>query len=210
MRGFLRQLMDHGVMMEEGVVASRAIFILESNAGMQHIVEEAEGLRAGGKAQWQVESYIKDLLFERWAADDSCARDALDVATLSGRALSLVDQYVPFLPLTRPDVRDIVEAYLRHLYRPQFERATRHGLTWGSGVVDFLADRVEYASGAGGAGAEIALEGAAGVPRLARRFMAPAADAAVHPPPEGRYLVHVDVDAPRGRLVAQAKPDVRR
>lgn len=67
--------MDHGVLHAEGVDARRAVMVLESNAGMAEVVDEARKAYASGGGAVstpQLQASLKNTLYEQWSRDEAC------------------------------------------------------------------------------------------------------------------------------------------
>lgn len=60
---------------------------------------------------------------------------------INSRTISRVDFYLPYAPLTKSDIRDVIESYLTHIYKPQWEeqeKALGAKLTWDDSIVSYL------------------------------------------------------------------------
>lgn len=78
---------------------------------------------------------LKDLMFDHWS-NEGC-QSASDIVKL----LSLIDFYLPFLPLERDHLKELFRAKLAH--KEQELLATSQAkMSWGSDVVDFLVSKV--------------------------------------------------------------------
>ena len=78
---------------------------------------------------------LKDLMFQLWAAE--ACESTTDIVKL----LSLIDFYLPFMPLEKEHITELFKAKLQH--RGQEILAAGHGhLTWDDDVVDFLVSKV--------------------------------------------------------------------
>ena len=78
---------------------------------------------------------LKDLMFTIWA-EGSC-----ESATDTVKLLSLVDFYLPFLPLERDHLRQLTRMRLRER-QAEVLKATGDTLTWSEEVIEFLTAKV--------------------------------------------------------------------
>lgn len=78
---------------------------------------------------------LKDLMFRLWA-DDAC-ESASDIVKL----LSLIDFYLPFMPLEREHINELFKAKLQQRAQEMLT-ASQGQLTWGDEIVNFLVSKV--------------------------------------------------------------------
>ncbi|KAG2432813.1 hypothetical protein HXX76_008547 [Chlamydomonas incerta] len=140
-RGLLRQLVRHPELANSSM--SRAIVLLESNLGFLEL--EAMLTAAGGdKSQITpeaAESRLREVVLSAWRRPPAC--EALEDTLAFGAA---VDFFLPFFPLTRPEITALMEMELRSRYGSRLEaaggflRPEPAALTW-------LVDRVDFAGG---------------------------------------------------------------
>ncbi|KAG2448912.1 hypothetical protein HYH02_006260 [Chlamydomonas schloesseri] len=140
-RGLLRQLVRHPELANSSM--SRAIVLLESNLGFLEL--EAMLTAAGGdKSQITpeaAESRLREVVLSAWRRPPAC--EGLEDTLAFGAA---VDFFLPFFPLTRPEITSLMEMELRSRYGSRLEaaggflRATPDALAW-------LVDRVDFAGG---------------------------------------------------------------
>ena len=78
---------------------------------------------------------LKDLMFRQWA-DEGC-QSTSDVVKL----LSLIDFYLPFLPLEKIHLQELFETKLRQR-RQSLLQASQEDLIWDKEVVEFLVSKV--------------------------------------------------------------------
>ena len=145
-RGMLRQLLDKG--MTSNSSFTRSIIVLEANVGSLHmfrLLSEAPS-RAALSAE-TAQRVLKDVLYNKWL------RDGCEEQVDTQKTLSLVDLYVPFLPLERDHVRAVLEAHLLERRMRGVRELEFANLTWSKDVLDFLVERVEFEG-------EYAIEGA--------------------------------------------------
>jgi hypothetical protein len=133
----LRQLLDKGA--TGNFSFARSIVVLEANIGSAHMykVLSTAASREALSAE-TAQRALKDILYNKWL-QDGC-EEAVDTQ----KTLSLIDLYVPFLPLERRHVAAVLEQHLRE----RRDRGVRAGefsaLSWDAAVLDFLTDRVEF------------------------------------------------------------------
>lgn len=84
---------------------------------------------------------LKDLMFERWSMEG--CQSGPEIVKL----LSLVDFYLPFLPLERDHIQELFRAKLAKR-REEMLADTQEYLTWGDEVVKFLREKVGVGLGA--------------------------------------------------------------
>ena len=153
----LRQLLDKG--MTSNSSFTRSIIVLEANVGSVHmfrLLSEAPS-RATLSAE-TAQRLLKDVLYNKWL------RDGCEEQVDTQKTLSLVDLYVPFLPLEREHVRAVLEAHLLERRRRGVRELEFANLTWSKDVLDFLVERVEFEG-------EYAIEGAKEAPVVLSRHV---------------------------------------
>ena len=153
----LRQLLDKG--MTSNSSFTRSIIVLEANVGSVHmfkLLSEAPS-RAALSAE-TAQRLLKDVLYNKWL------RDGCEEQVDTQKTLSLVDLYVPFLPLERDHVRVVLEAHLLERRRRGVRQLEFANLTWSKDVLDFLVERVEFEG-------EYAIEGAKEAPVVLSRHV---------------------------------------
>ena len=156
-RGMLRQLLDKG--MTSNSSFARSVIVLEANVGSVHmykLLSEAPSREALSAETAQ--RVLKDVLYNKWL-QDGC-EEQVDTQ----KTLSLVDLYVPFLPLERRHVRAVLEAHLLDRRRRGVQAHEFANLTWSNDVVDFLVERVEFEG-------DYAIEGAKEAPVVLSRHV---------------------------------------
>ena len=84
----------------------------------------------------EAQKVLKDLVFSMWA-DDGC-----EERTDTLKMLTLVDFFLPFLPLERPHIEALFAMRLRERRRTLIVEGHVANLTWTPDVVTFLTDRV--------------------------------------------------------------------
>ena len=153
----LRQLLDKG--MTSNSSFTRSIIVLEANVGSVHmfrLLSEAPS-RAALSAE-TAQRVLKDVLYNKWL------RDGCEEQVDTQKTLSLVDLYVPFLPLEREHVRAVLEAHLLERRRRGVRELEFANLSWSKDVLDFLVERVEFEG-------EYAIEGAKEAPVVLSRHV---------------------------------------
>jgi hypothetical protein len=78
---------------------------------------------------------LKDLIYEIWTAE------ACESPTDTLKLMSLVDFYLPFLPLERDHIRSLFIMRLRER-QAEVHKATKDTLTWCDEVLDLLVSKV--------------------------------------------------------------------
>jgi ATP-dependent Clp protease ATP-binding subunit ClpA len=162
----LRQLLDKG--MTSNSSFTRSIIVLEANVGSLHmfrLLSEAPS-RAALSAE-TAQRLLKDVLYNKWL-QDGC-EEQVDTQ----KTLSLVDLYVPFLPLERDHVRAVLEAHLLERRRRGVRELEFANLTWSKDVLDFLVERVEFEG-------DYAIEGAKEAPVVLSRHVSRALRRRLH------------------------------
>lgn len=149
-RGMLRQLLDKGA--TANFSFARSVVVLEANVGTTHLYKmlSTGGSRDALSAE-SAQRVLKDILFSEWRRED--CEQPVDTQ----KTLSLVDLYVPFLPLERRHVRAVLETQLRQRREQGVQSAEFQDLRWGADALDFLVTRVEFEALNG---TEYAVEGA--------------------------------------------------
>ena len=156
-RGVLRQLLDKGA--TGNATFTRSIVVLEANIGSAHMYKLLSAAPSREALSAEVaQRTLKDLLYERWL------RDGCEEPVDTQKTLSLIDMYVPFLPLERLHVRAVLEAHLRERRERSVRARDFADLAWDDGVLDFLTERVEFEE-------EHAIEGAREAPVVLSRHV---------------------------------------
>ena len=143
-RALLRQVLDRGAVGNSSS-AARSIVVLEANAGslemykMLHAAESREAL-----SPETAQRALKDIIYQRWVGE--ACEEAIDTQKL----LSLVDAFVPFLPLERRHVREVIEALLRDRRTAGIRAAEFAALHWDDAVLELLTDKCEFEVGRNG------------------------------------------------------------
>lgn len=176
-RGLLRQLLDKGG--TANFSFARSIVVLEANTGSAHLhklLQEA-GSRSRLTAELAQRS-LKDVVFSAWSGDgcetavvrDSVRdlRSSLDTSQDSQKTLSLVNLFLPFLPLERRHLRTVLETQLRERRRLGAVNQEFRSLVWGGEVLDFLLHKIEFERGVN---ADYAVEGAKEAPVVVSRHV---------------------------------------
>jgi ATP-dependent Clp protease ATP-binding subunit ClpA len=133
----LRQLLDKGA--TANFSFARSIIVLEANIGTSHMYKllAAANSRDALSAE-DAQRTLKDILYNKWLLD------GCEAPVDTQKTLSLIDMFVPFLPLERRHVRTVLE---QHLWQRR-DRGVRAGefaeLTWEAAALEFLTDRVEF------------------------------------------------------------------
>lgn len=134
MRGFFRHLLEGGSA-AGNFSLSRSIVVLESNTGytaLHGMLEAAGGREAIPPERAQRE--LKDIVFERWRLQ------GCEEYTDTMKMVGLVDFFLPFFPLERPNVKELFE---RRLVEKIATEAP--GLVdWDPSAVEFLVDKVDF------------------------------------------------------------------
>ncbi|KAG1660389.1 hypothetical protein FOA52_007294 [Chlamydomonas sp. UWO 241] len=157
-RGMLRQLLASPDAANASAL-NRAIVLLESNLGFSELeemllaVEDRETISAE-----TAEKALRDVVFAAWVrAECESYPDTL-------KLVSMVDFFLPYFPLQRPQVEQLVGQSLSQwgdvLWHEKHAR-----LAWGQDVVSFLTDRVDFDG-------PFPLEGGKQVPHVATRYVA--------------------------------------
>lgn len=99
------------------------------------------GVRRGGAGEVDVtamQRLLRDLVFKRWS-DKQC-EDRSD----THKAVGAVDLFVPFVPLDRAAVGDVIKSHLGERAALKVASGELRGLSWGTEVIDFLVGQVEF------------------------------------------------------------------
>lgn len=118
-RSMLRQLLDKGI--SGNVSAARSIIVLEANTGSSHMYKLLQ--KAGSRERLSPElahRSLKDVLYSLWMAD-RCGE-----AIETQKMLSLIDAFVPLLPLERRHIRVSVPPVASHAGLTAALRADGH------------------------------------------------------------------------------------
>jgi ATP-dependent Clp protease ATP-binding subunit ClpA len=154
LRGVFRQIIDGGNIAKISLEGS--IIILESNLGWKQITEISESIRALSRKPQQcageatssqtkitfelVQRILKDQVFINWKAKE-CPDDTEDCSDLI-KTLSLIDLFVPFLPLRREDLKYILNKTLNQKIAKMLTK--RRVVELDTGVVDFLLEKIAF------------------------------------------------------------------
>lgn len=156
-RGLWRQLLQHPE--RANVSWERAIVIMESNLGMSELEQLLSTV--GGRAKISpedAERRVRDLVFAHWQ------RSGCESFEDTLKLTSLVDFYLPYLPLEKEHVAELTRRALAK--RGEVLRLRKGlGLEWDENVVRFLADKVEFTG-------PFPMEGAKGVESAVTRHVA--------------------------------------
>ena len=138
---------------------------------MTTLVQAASRIRSGEVTALEVSRALKDMLYERWRAQEVCVRDTPATRDTSlVRETMMVQHYVPYLPLTPADVTEIMHDYLERVFAPRFAQWTRGGkVEWGEEVVRWLVEQVVFVTWEDGS--RYAEEGAGGVAAVVTRYV---------------------------------------
>lgn len=151
-RAILRQVIDTG--MVGNVSARRSIIVLESNTGSRHMVKLLQ--RAGSRDALTPEAAqrsLKDVTY------NASLRQQCESPVDTQKLLSLVDAFVPFLPLERRHVRSALAGLLRDRRAAGVQSREFGDLLWDGGVLEFLTSKVEFEADEAGFAMEGAKEG---------------------------------------------------
>lgn len=135
-RGIFRQLLQHPEI--ANVTMAKSIILLESNLGtfaLQNLLQENKNQKGRITAE-QGHKKLKDLIYEHWASSCEPLIDTLNV-------LNLVDFFLPYFPLGKKEIRDVIVLGMN-------ARAREQGLSrlsWDADVVDFLLDKIVFEDG---------------------------------------------------------------
>lgn len=130
-RAMLRQLLDRGQSANGSF--RRSVVVLEANTGFFHVHRLLAA--AGGRRRAPFEAahnVLKDIVAEKWAGD------ACESPEDRAKLLSLIDAFVPFLPLEAAHVRTLLVRELRRRAADYVRRGELSALEWTDGVVDAL------------------------------------------------------------------------
>ncbi|GAX81277.1 hypothetical protein CEUSTIGMA_g8709.t1 [Chlamydomonas eustigma] len=155
-RGMLRQLFQNPEIANASL--NRAIILLESNLGFSEL--EQMVLRVGKDkiTPESAEHTLRDLVFASWR------RSACEEYTDTLKLVSMIDFFLPFLPLQREQVETLmvksIQGWANILWK---EKSTQ--MEWDMDVVAFLADKVDFDG-------PFPLEGGKQVANIAIRYLA--------------------------------------
>jgi ATP-dependent Clp protease ATP-binding subunit ClpA len=138
-RALLRSLLGAGAGDAARAALARSVVVLESNAGYAQLHAMVE--EAGDRERVEPEAaarVLKDLVFGAWT-DTPCGETPADAS----RSLAAVDHFLPFLPLEREHLAELVR---RRLAVRAARSAAADGVAarFDSSVVDFLVDRADF------------------------------------------------------------------
>eukprot|EP00879_Flechtneria_rotunda_P003365 GHRR01003593.1.p1 GENE.GHRR01003593.1~~GHRR01003593.1.p1 ORF type:complete len:369 (+),score=124.57 GHRR01003593.1:1009-2115(+) len=134
-RGLWRQLLQHPE--RANITNNRAIILMESNLGMAELEEMLTQLGDRDKVTAEAaERVLRDAVFAQWRA--SQCESFEDTAKL----MSLIDAFLPYLPLERHHMPQLVQLALQE--RRELLQQRRVALEWQERVPPFLAGKVEF------------------------------------------------------------------
>ncbi|KAF8072817.1 TOR1A [Scenedesmus sp. PABB004] len=137
-RGLVRQLLQHPE--RANITTNRAVILLESNLGMAELEEMLSQLGDRRKVTAEgAEALLRGVVFEQWRRA-GCGESYEDTLVL----LSLIDAFLPFLPLERRHMAQLAELSLRERADLLAAQHARAALTWGPDVPAFLAGKVDF------------------------------------------------------------------
>jgi len=120
----------------------RSILVLESNLGYGDLVgflaDAGAGVQRSGLNLVDAQRRLRDRVYAGWEAQ------ACEDAQETHRSVSLVDFYVPFLPLEREHVRAVFAGQLEARSLRGRRDGTWSALAWDDDVLDWMAANVEY------------------------------------------------------------------
>lgn len=121
---------------------ARSILVLESNLGYSDLVgfmaDAGAGATRGELSLVDAQRRLRDRVYAGWEAQ------ACEDAGETHRSVSLVDFFVPFLPLERQHVRAVFAGQLGLRSMRGRMEGTWSALAWDDKVLDYLAANVEY------------------------------------------------------------------
>ncbi|KAG2485546.1 hypothetical protein HYH03_015714 [Edaphochlamys debaryana] len=139
-RALLRQLVRHPEL--ANATMNKAIVLLESNLGFLEL--EAMLTAAGGDkgliTAEAAESRLREVVMAAWRRNPCESLE--DTLAFS----STIDFFLPFFPLTRPEITVLMAAELRSHYAPRLG-ALGAALSPEPEAVEWLVDRVDFAGG---------------------------------------------------------------
>ena len=198
-RGVLKQIFDKGEAANATESLKRSVFLLESNAGYGKIAEAL--VEAGGRQDLvdleALQYTLKNMMFALWQRDG--CEDRVDTV----KALSLIDMFVPYFPLSRETVSRIMSSAIeRRVAALNAERVDRGfegrvGVRVEQRALEFLNDRIEWDG-------SYAVEGAKEVSTVIRRHVFGLLyGLAGEEEKEGEY--ELDLDEGSGKVVLRKK-----
>ena len=156
-RGLLKQMLDKGT--ESSVNWGKSIVVLESNTGYLDLLDLREKYSSRNDiSAEEAQKILKDKVFSKWAAQGCEER----VDTI--KTVSLIDLFLPFFPLERPQVEDIIDLNLHRRLEHRINKGELAGLHWDRAVVQFLSSRIEFDG-------NYAIEGAKEVSTVLARYV---------------------------------------
>ena len=158
-RGVLKQIFDQGFALN--VTMQRSIFLLESNLGYGKIVEALA--KADGKQEdvdpEKLQYTLKNMMFNLWQSEK--CEDRVDTL----KSLSLIDMFVPYFPLDRAAISQIMDKSIQKrvdMVNKARERPIQ--VVTSEPVLTFLASKIEWDG-------EYAVEGGKEVATVIRRHV---------------------------------------
>lgn len=158
MRGFFRQLLENS--MSANVSLAKAVVLLESNLGwtqLHELLESYKGDQSSISAE-HAQRTLKDLVFQRWL-EEGC-EDRTDTLKMVG----LVDFFLPFFPLQKKDLEQIVEIRLGEKLEETVRGQRAGPFIWGPEIAKFILEKVDFDG-------RYAVEGAKEVDTLVTRYV---------------------------------------
>lgn len=156
-RGLLKQMLDKGT--ESSIDWGKSIVVLESNTGYLELLDLREKYKSRKEiSAEEAQRVLKDKVFSKWAAQGCEER----VDTI--KTVSLINMFLPFLPLERPQVEDIIDLNMRRRLEHRINKGELAGLHWDSSVLQFLSSKIEFDG-------NYAIEGAKEVSTVLARYV---------------------------------------
>ena len=115
-----------------------AFEVPSGTAGLQLLAGRSQGVTVQ-IAPEAAQRLLKDLVFAQWS-EEACEQ-RMDTLKM----VSLVDFFLPFLPLERQHITQLFDMKLLDKAE-QLQKQERCHLTWGPDVVSFLSDKVRQAA----------------------------------------------------------------
>lgn len=136
-RGLLRQLLDKGT--ESNLEWGRSIVVMEANTGYLELLNLLEKYTSRSDMHPEdAQKILKDMLFSRWV-NQGC-EERVDTM----KSVSLIDMFVPFLPLERENVEDIIDLNLQRRRQHRIGRGEMVDLKWDKSTIEFLSSKIEF------------------------------------------------------------------
>lgn len=155
-RAMLRQLLNN--LQIANITGAAPIVLMESNTGytQMHKLLQNAGDRSRVDAE-EAQRLLKDLVFQKWA-DDGCEQRSDTI-----KMVSMIDFFLPYLPLEKVHIRQLFERRLSE-EAAELRRDFSVDLEWGAPELDFLVSKVDFEDG-------YAIEGAKEVSTVATRHL---------------------------------------